>query len=369
MSSSRIELVNLRRQYAQIATEIDGAIARVVGGQRFISGPEVADFSNAYAAAIGAAHVIGCSNGTAALSIALEAHGIGRDDEVLTVANTFIATAEAICHVGATPVWIDVDPQTHNIDPALIEAAIGPQTKAIIPVHLFGAPCDMDAILDIARRHNLIVIEDAAQAHLATYRGRMAGTIGHAAGFSFFPGKNLGAYGDAGAIALRDAATAAKVRRLVNHGRIGKYEHDIVGYNQRMDEIQAAVLGVKLKHLTAWTARRRSIARRYRDRFEPAGFRMQKIVAGGESAYHLFVVEVADRDSVMKHMDAKEITTGVHYPIPLHLQPAFQDNGSKPALPVTEYLARRLISLPICGSISDDEVERVCDAFLEVARP
>ena len=365
-----VEFVNLKRQFNEIESDLRAAIESVLTSQAFIQGPAATSFASKFQAALGAGHVVGCSNGTSALSIAFEALGIGRDDEIITVANTFIATAEAIFHVGARPVFVDVDPLTHNMDPDQVEQAIGPRTRAIVPVHLYGSPSDMDALQEIAKRHGLLLIEDAAQAHLASYRGRSAGTIGDAAGFSFYPGKNLGAFGDAGAMVFRDPSVADRARKLVDHGRSSKYEHDVIGYNHRIDGMQAAILEAKLAHLPAWTARRRAVAASYHARLGAAGFCFPQPVEGGAPVYHLLVVEVSNRHDAAEALRRDGIATGVHYPVPLHRQPAITALGlGNVALPVTERLADRIISLPICGSITDEEVEYVCDRFLAAARP
>lgn len=372
-----IPLVNLRRQYAALKDDVAAAIAAVLDSQQFIKGPAVRAFEAAWRDALGAAQGSGCSNGTAALSLALQALGVGPGDEVITTAHTFIATAEAICHVGATPVFVDIDPASYAIDPAAVAAAVTPRTRAIIPVHLYGSAADMDSILEIAVRHGLAVVEDAAQAHLGRWRGKALGTLGDAGTFSFYPGKNLGAYGDAGFVVARDAAVAETIDRLIDHGRQrgSKYLHDVVGQNQRMDDLQAAVLSVKLPHLEGWTATRRSRAARYDARLKPSGFKVIEPPAASEPVYHLYVVEVADRDAVMAALQARGIGCGVHYPVPLHLQPAFADMGTGQggagpgSLPRAEHAAGHVLSLPICGAITEDEVDRVCDAVLAVARP
>lgn len=365
-----VEFVNLKRQFNEIEGDIRIAIDNVLASQAFIQGPAAASFVSQFAQAIGAAHVVGCSNGTSALSISLEALGIGRGDEVITVANTFIATAEAICHVGAIPIFVDIDPLSHTIDPAAVERAITPRTKAVMPVHLYGSPCDMDRLAAIAARHGLLIVEDCAQAHLARYRGRGIGSIGDAAGFSFYPGKNLGAFGDAGAMVFRDEAVAARARQLIDHGRTSKYEHAIVGYNHRMDGIQAAILGAKLPYLAGWTRRRQEVAARYHARLSQAGFSFPRPVDGGEPVYHLMVVEVSNREETMEALRRADIACGIHYPLPLHRQPAMIAGGfGDVTLPVTEQMADRIMSLPICGSIADAEVDLVCEAFLSVARP
>ena len=365
-----IPFVNLDRQFESIRPRVMSAIDAVVSSRAFIQGPFVAAFEAEFGRMIAVRHAIGCSNGTSALSLALEALGVGRGDEVITVAHTFIATAGAIRHVGATPVFVDIDPGSYTIDPAAVAAAVTSRTKAIVCVHLYGTPCDLDALKAIAERHGLFLVEDSAQAHLARYKGVPVGGIGDAGTFSFFPGKNLGAFGDAGLAAVRDDAVATKVRQLRDHGRLSKYEHSIIGYNHRMDGMQAAILSAKLPYLADWTRRRCEAAARYAPRLEPSGFRLPAPPAGAEAVHHLLVVQVSNRDETMKHLEGNGIGCGVHYPVPLHLQPALADLGYRSgAFPVTELAAKRILSLPICGSIRDDEVDRVCDVFLAVARP
>lgn len=363
----RVSFVDLKMQYEAIKPEIQAAIDEVFRAGIFIQGPSVAKFETTFAQKLGAPHGIGCSNGTAALSLALEALGIGRGDEVVTVAHTFIATAEAICHVGAIPVFADIDPGSYCMDPASFEAAITPRTRAVIPVHLYGTPCGMDSILSIARTHRLKVVEDAAQAHLATYNGRCVGTLGDCGTFSFYPAKNLGAYGDAGFIVCRSPETAALIRKLRDHGRSSKYEHEIVGYNQRMDALQAAMLSVKLSHLDAWIEARRRVAARYDGRLQPAGFKTIKPTEGSTPVYHLYVVEMSNRDEVKMALAQEGIETGVHYPLPLHLQPAFA-RGTPVSLPATERVAKRVLSLPVYPELADEDISRICDIVLKHAR-
>lgn len=368
--SYRIPFVDLAAQYAKLKSDMDGAIADVLASRAFIQGPFVSRFETEFAGKLGAPFGIGCGNGTAALSLALEALGIKRGDEVITVAHTFFATAEAICHVGAVPVFVDIDPRSYNIDPDSFEAATSARTRAVIPVHIYGTPCDLSALLNIARKRDVRVIEDAAQAHLATYRGQYAGTFGDCGAFSFYPGKNLGAYGDAGFVTCRDVDVANVLRRLRDHGRSGKYQHDLIGYNHRMDGLQAAVLSVKLRHLDEWTAARRRNAALYDARLRPAGFKTIEPPDGSLSSYHLYVVEVSNRDETIKALNAHGIETGVHYPVPLHLQPALARNP-RPGngLPVTERVASRVLSLPMCAELSEEAIDDVCAAFLQCARP
>lgn len=365
-----IAFVDLKKQHEALKDEIRAKMDEVIESGAFIQGKYVKQFEEEFCKLHRADYGAGCSSGTTGLFLALHALGVGPGDEVITVANTFIATAEAISHVGATPVFVDVDPQTYNMDPVLLEKAIGPRTKAIIAVHLYGNPCDMGAILNIANKHGLFVIEDCAQSHLAAYNGQFTGTFGDAASFSFFPGKNLGAFGDAGLVISRTSELNEKIYKYLNHGRIDKYKHDLVGYNFRMDGLQGAVLSVKLKYLQKWTEIRRRNARIYDEILKAKGFKVIEVSPGSESSYHLYVVEVGNRDEVVQHLGGKGIQTGVHYPIPLHMQPAYEflkvPAGS---LPVTEKAAGRILSLPMCGELQPEQVHSVCDALLQVARP
>ncbi|HTY36189.1 MAG TPA: DegT/DnrJ/EryC1/StrS family aminotransferase [Bacteroidota bacterium] len=367
----KIPLVNLKAQYASIKQEIDSAIQRVLDETDFISGNAVAEFETSFAAYCGTRSAVGLANGTDALQLSLLALGIGRGDEVITGVNTFIATSEAISATGARPVFVDNDPHTYTIDTARIEEKVTPNTKAILPIHLYGQPAAMDVINDIAARHHLAVIEDAAQAHGASFRGKTVGTMGRLACFSFYPGKNLGAYGDAGAIASNDEALANKVRMLANHGRMKKYEHEIEGYNSRLDTLQAAVLSVKLRHLKAWTERRQQHAALY-----------TKLLAGTSSivtpsvhpdathVYHLYVVRVQHRDRVQQALKEAGIATGIHYPIPLHLQPAYRYlNIPAGSYPVAERFAGELLSLPMYPELTSDQIAFVCDTLIRACQP
>ncbi len=362
-----IPFVDLKAQYEALKPEIHAAIDEVFRAGVFIQGPPVAKFEAEFTRRLGAAHGIGCSNGTAALSLTLEALGVGRGDEVITVAHTFIATAEAICHVGAKPVFVDVDPRNYCMDPAALDAAITPRTRAVIPVHLYGTPCDMDSILTIACKHGLKVVEDAAQAHLAAYKGRYVGALGDCGTFSFYPAKNLGAYGDAGFISCGSIETTGLIRRLRDHGRTSKYEHEIIGYNQRMDALQAAFLSVKLKYLDDWIAARRRVAAHYDGRLRPAGFKTIEPTEGSVPVYHLYVVEMSNREDVANALSQDCIATGVHYPLPLHLPPAFAGETTN-SLPITERVAKRVLSLPIYPELADEDVDRICDIVLKHAR-
>ncbi|MBL8631529.1 MAG: DegT/DnrJ/EryC1/StrS family aminotransferase [Rhodospirillaceae bacterium] len=363
-----IPLVNLQRQYAGLKAEIDAAFAAVLERQEFINGREVKAFTAAYLAAFGAKYGTACSNGTTAIELALKGLGVGPGDEVITTAHTFFATVEAIMNVGAEPVFVDIEPGSYTLDPANLP--VGRKTRAIMPVQLYGGMADMTAIMAAAASSNLKVIEDAAQAHLATHKGAMAGTIGDAGTFSFYPGKNLGAYGDAGFVIARDAHVAVLISKLADHGREAKYSHDVIGGNARMDELQATVLSVKLKHLKKWTARRQAVAGYYNDKLKRAGFKVIEPLTHSTCVYHLYVIEAADRDAAADKLKAAGIGVGVHYPIPLHKQPALKNlAASNVNLPRTDHAAAHVLSLPICGDITDAEVETVTDAVLKMVRP
>jgi dTDP-4-amino-4,6-dideoxygalactose transaminase len=357
-----IPMVDLKAQYARIRAEIDAAMARVLETTAFIKGEDCALFEKEFAAYCGAAQACGVANGTDALTVALRAYGVGPGDEVVTVANTFVATGEAILLNGARPVWVDVDPVTFTMDPARLERALTPRTKVIVPVHLYGHPADMEPILDIAARHGLPVLEDAAQAHGADIGGRRVGALGHAASFSFYPGKNLGAYGDAGAVTSNDAAFLAKVRQIANHGGgANKYDNLVVGTNSRLDTLQAAVLRVKLRHLDRWNAERAERVRAYTQALEGVpGIVAPRERAGARSAWHLFTIRTKDRDALQERLKAEGIATAVHYPKPLHLQPAMASAGGRPGdLPVSESLTREVLCLPLYPELALDEVARV----------
>lgn len=353
-----IPLVDLQAQYRSISSEIDAAIRRVVETQRFILGPEVEQFEAAFAAFVGSTSAVGVASGTAALHLSLAACGVGPGDEVITTAHTFMATGEAISHLGATPVFVDIDSQTFNIDPDRVKAAVNARTRAIVPVHLYGQPADMDPLVDIAERHGLWLIEDAAQAHGATYKGRTIGTIGHLAAFSFFPGKNLGAYGDAGAVTGRDDELLRRVHKLRDHGRASKYVHDEIGYGERIDALQAAILGAKLRHLDAWTEDRRRIASRYAAGLADADIILPYEAPGSRHVYHLYVIRSQQRDDLLGGLNAAGIGAGIHYPVPLHRQPAYAQLAT-PALPEAERAAAEVLSLPVYPEMPDDAIDYV----------
>lgn len=364
--SEKIPLVDLKAQYAAIRPAVDSAIQDVVDSTAFIMGPQVKAFEQAFAAYCRAAHCVGVASGTAALELALRAYGIGPGDEVITVAHTFIATAEAISSVGARAVFVDIDPLTYTMDPAALEAAVTPATRAVIPVHIYGqlaAPADIQAVAD---RRSLIVIEDAAQAHGATWRGRRAGVLGQAACFSFYPGKNLGAYGDAGAVTTDDAAVAERVRLLRNHGRHSKYLHEIKAYGERIDTLQAAILSAKLPYLDQWTAQRRRLAARYSELLADCEVVLPYVAPESEPAWHLYVIRTPRRDALLEHLNRHGIGAGVHYPVPLHLQPAYADLGYRRGdLPVTEEVADTCLSLPLYPEMTDAQQDSVMAAVKE----
>lgn len=356
----QIPLVDLKAQYASIKPEVDEAIQRVLNHTQFILGKEVAEFEAAFAEYLGVKGVVGLASGTAALQLALLACGVRPGDEVITSAFTFMATAEAICQTGARPVFVDIDPRTYTLDPNCVEAAITPHTRAIMPVHLYGQPADMPALAEIAQRRRLWLIEDAAQAHGAEVQGQRCGGLGHLACFSFYPGKNLGAYGDAGAVSGNDETLLAKVRKLRDHGRTAKYEHDEIGYGERLDALQAAVLRVKLRHLEDWTEARRRHARHYTELLETARVITPHEAAGARHVYHIYAIRTERRDDLLKALQAQGIGAGIHYPVPLHRQPAFLKQGyERVSLPVTEQAAREVLSLPLYPELMDEQISRV----------
>jgi len=358
-----IPFVDLKAQYKSIKAEIDEAIKSTVENTEFIMGERVKKFEKEFAQYAMAKFGIAVSSGTTALHIALVCAGVGSGDEVITVPNTFIATAEAICHCGATPVFVDVDPLTSNMNPNLIESAITPRTKAIIPVYLYGQCADMNPIMKIAEKYGLKVIEDCAQAHGAEYNGQRAGTIGDFGCFSFFPGKNLGAYGDAGLVTTNNESDAHKLHLLVNHGREKKYEHEMIGYNYRMDALQAAILSAKLPHLKEWTESRRRVAHRYNQLLK--GLPVQTPLEKYRHVYHLYVIQCDNREGLAKALKEEGIATGVHYPLPLNLQPCFKDLScwGPGRFPVTEKLASRIISLPIFPELTEEEQDKVVECI------
>ena len=356
----QIPLVDLKAQYSVIHHDIDRAIQNVLASTNFIMGPEVGVFETAFAAYCGVDHCVGVSSGTSALELTLRALGIGLADEVITTAHTFIATAEAVSAVGARPVFVDIDPRSYNLDPDKLAAAITPATRAVLPVHLYGQPADMTRINHIAQAHSVYVIEDAAQAHGAMWRGKHAGELGDVACFSFYPGKNLGAYGDAGAVLTNRADVAERVRLLRNHGRRTKYVHDLRGFGERMDTLQAAILAAKLPYLDNWTAARRRLARRYHEQLAQLELDLPEEASGATSVWHLYVVRSPMRDKLLEHLTQHGIGAGIHYPVPLHLQPAYHDLGYTTGdLPITEEVANTCLSLPLYPEMTEAQQDRV----------
>jgi dTDP-4-amino-4,6-dideoxygalactose transaminase len=363
-----VPFVDLQAQYRAMKPEIDEAIQRVLDTSAFILGREVEAFERTFAEYLGVEFCVGVSSGTAALQLAVTACGVGPGDEVIVPANTFFATAEAVSTAGATPVFVDCDPFTSNIAAERIEAAVTPRTRAVIPVHLYGQPADLDPILEVAARHGLSVIEDAAQAHGARYKGRRVGALGRAGCFSFYPGKNLGAYGEGGAVVTNDAEVARRVRLLRDHGSERKYRHELIGYNFRLEGIQGAVLGVKLKHLDAWNAARRRHAARYRELLAPleaaGALHLPAEPPYAEHVYHLFVVQTDARDELQKHLGEAGVQTGIHYPVPVHLQPAYAALGHREGdFPEAERQARRVLSLPMFAELTGEQLTRVAEAI------
>jgi dTDP-4-amino-4,6-dideoxygalactose transaminase len=357
-----IPIIDLAAQLARIRAEIDEAVERVLDSTAFVGGPDVRELEREFAAFCGAADACAVANGTDALQLALRAHGVRAGDEVVTVADTFIGTVEAILLAGARPVLVDVDEATHTMDPARLEAAITPRTRVILPVHLYGHPAEMTAIGAIASRHGLPVLEDAAQAHGASWQGRRAGALGHAACFSFYPTKNLGAYGDAGMVTSSDAQFLARVRQIANHGAgRDRYEHVVLGTNSRLDTLQAAILRVKLRHLERWNAERRERAALYAEALRGVpGVVVPLERPGARSAWHLFTIRVRERDALAEHLRSRGIASAIHYPRPVHLQPALAWLGSRAGdLPVSERLAREVLCLPLYAELDPADVARV----------
>ncbi|MBI2463496.1 DegT/DnrJ/EryC1/StrS family aminotransferase [Candidatus Peregrinibacteria bacterium] len=367
-----IPFVDLKTQYKSIQHELDEAIRNVINDCAFIQGKYCKEFEENFARACESSFCVGCSNGTTALELALFAYGIGQGDEVILPSHTFIATAEAVSNVGATPIFAEIENTTFTINPNDIEKRITSKTKAILPVHVYGQVADMDSILEIAKKHNLAVIEDCAQAHLAEYKGHRV-PVGETGCFSFFPGKNLGAYGDAGAVVTKNEKIAEKIREKLNHGRKKgeKYSHSSIGTNYRMDGLQGAILNTKLKHLPKWTERRRQAAALYNkgiknnERLKGHADIIPPIEADyGKHVYHLYVIRTPRRDELMQKLKENEIECGVHYPIPLHLQKAYAFLGHKEGdFPVTEQAAKEILSLPICGNITDESIQKVLSIF------
>jgi len=363
----KVPVLDLKAEYAELRDEILPALERVCESSAFVLGPEVEAFEREFADFCGVKHCVALSTGTAALHLGLLALGVQPGDEVITSPNTFLATAEAITYCGAVPFFVDIDPATGNLDPNLIERAVSPRTRAILPIHLYGRPADMDAIREVASRHSLRILEDAAQAHGARYRGRRVGGIGHAAAFSFYPTKNLGAYGEGGALTTDDDQIAKFVRAARNHGQTARYEHEFVGYNNRLQGFQGAVLRIKLRRLYAWTQRRQEIAHAYRKSLAGARVEMPVDDPRDECVYHQFVIYTDNRNAVVSQLAAREIETVIHYPKPVHLQPAYSSLGLPPGtLPKVERACDRVLSLPVHPWLTNEQVNYVANAVREV---
>jgi dTDP-4-amino-4,6-dideoxygalactose transaminase len=362
----KIPMVDLKGQYRALQSEIDSAVLQALADTRFILGPNVQAFDEEAAAYLGVRHAISCASGTDALHLGLLAAGIQPGDEVITSAFTFIATAEAIRYLGAVPVFVDIQAHSFNLDPRLIRAAITPRTRAILPVHLFGQPADMDEILALADEHELLVIEDCAQSFGSRYRARMTGSIGCAGAFSFFPSKNLGCYGDGGMITSNDDNIAAQIKILRNHGSSQQYHHDVIGYNSRLDELQAVILRIKLRRIEEYNRERLRVARLYNQLLADSPLQTPAIAEDRDHVFHQYTLLCDDRDRLRDHLLASEIACAVYYPIPLHQQKAFA-NTRQPQLPVTEACAERCLSLPIFPEMTDAQVHTVCAAIQRVA--
>jgi dTDP-4-amino-4,6-dideoxygalactose transaminase len=363
----RVPLLDLKSEYEELRDEIRSALDRVCRTSSFVLGEEAEAFEREFAQFCSTKHCVALNTGTAALHLGLLALGVGPGDEVITSPNTFLATAEAITYCGARPVFVDIDPATANLNPKLIEPAITERTRAIVPIHLYGRPADMDAINEIAGRHKLRVLEDAAQAHGARYRGRTVGGLGDAAAFSFYPTKNLGAYGEAGALTTNNTAVAELARMARTHGQSARYQHDFIGYNYRIHGFQAAVLRVKLRHLNAWTARRREIAAEYRRLLAGARVEMPMDDPRDQAVFHQFAINLEDRVGVRAQLAGRGIDTAVHYPTPVHLQPAYRSLGySAGAFPHSERACERVLSLPLFPAMTNEQVNTVASSVLEI---
>lgn len=364
-----IPFVDLKSQYHSVKEEVDAAVARVLESGQFVLGPEVAAFEEEFAAYCHAPHGVAVNSGTSALHLALLAAGIGPGDEVITVSFTFVATAAAIHYAGAKPVFVDIDPESYTIDVTQIERAITERTKAIIPVHLYGQAADMDSILEIARARNLIVIEDAAQAHGAEYKGRRTGSMGHMGCFSFYPGKNLGAYGEGGMVVTSNPDYARAIGILRDWGQERKYHHTLKGYNYRMEAMQAAILRVKLRHLEQWTESRRSHAARYDELLADSEVQTPVALPHNRHVYHIYAVRAAERDALQQRLQEQGIQTGIHYPIPVHLQEAYADPKCRPGdLPCSELAAGQVLSLPMYAEMSSSQLRIVSETVSESMR-
>jgi dTDP-4-amino-4,6-dideoxygalactose transaminase len=370
MLHMHIPLVDLHAQFQLIRQDIMGAIEGVLEGMHLFLGPQSQAFEHEFAHYCGCRYGVGLSSGTDALALALRACGIGPGDEVITVSNTFIATVEAIALAGATPVFIDIDPDTYTLDWTQLDRVLTPRTRAIIPVHLYGHPVEMQRVLDFAHDHGLRVIEDASQAHGATYLGRRVGSMGDIGCFSFYFSKNLGAYGEAGACVTNDATLAESLRKLRDHGSLTRYQHELLGVNARLDELQAAVLRVKLRYLEPWNAARQAHAQFYTEHLQGIVEAVPRARAWATHVYYAYVIQVQERDRFRAALEQEGIATGIHYPTPVHLQPACSHYGyERGTLPVSEALADRIVSLPMYPELTSEQLRRVVDAVTRCNRP
>ncbi len=359
-----IKYLDLQAQYRSIKPEIDAAIAKVVESSSFVLGPSVAEFEKNYATYCETSHAAGVNSGTSAVMLALRALDVGPGDEVVTTANTFVATISAITYTGARPVLVDCDPVSRNIDPQLLSMAISPKTKAVMPVHLYGRMADMDPIMETAERHGIPVVEDAAQAHGARYKGRRAGSIGQISAFSFYPGTNLGAYGEGGAVVTNDPKLDKTIRVLRDHGSEKKYYYDTLGYNARLEGIQGAVLNVKLKHLDKWNAERRRVALSYREHLKGVPVTTPSLHDDHEQVFHVFVIETEKRDQLQAYLKENGVPSIIHYPVPAHLQKAYDHlNHKEGDFPVTEKLCREVMSLPIYPEMPEEHIAYVAETI------
>jgi dTDP-4-amino-4,6-dideoxygalactose transaminase len=367
--STPVPFLDLKAQFALIQSRVQKEILEVAESATYVLGPKVAAFERAFAAHHGAKHCVGVNSGTSALHLALIAAGVGPGDEVLTVPMTFVATSWAISYVGATPVFVDVDPVTCTMDVSRLEQKITPRTRAILPVHLYGQPADLGPLLEISRRHGIPLVEDAAQAHGARYQDRPVGTFGLCGCFSFYPGKNLGAFGEGGAVVTNDDQAATRLRKLRDHAQGQRYHHDEIGFNYRMDAIQGAVLNVKLDYLADWTEARRRLAARYRTLLAGLPLTLPAEADGRYHVWHLFVVRLPERDRVKKELEGRGVQTGLHYPVPVHLQKAYEHLGHCPGdFPVAERIGNECLTLPMFPEMTDAQQDAVCDALADVMR-
>ena len=364
-----VPVLDLRAQYNRLRDEVLRALQEVADSTTYVLGPKVAEFEKAFAAHVGTRHCIGVNSGTSALHLALVGAGVGPGDEVITVPMTFIATSWGISYVGATPVFVDVDAVTYTMDVSQVERRITPRTRAILPVHLYGQPADLGPLLEIGARHGIPVIEDAAQAHGARYQGQGAGSLGQSGCFSFYPGKNLGACGEGGAVVTNDDRIAARLRALRDHGQTERYHHEEIGFNYRMDAFQGAVLSVKLKHLERWTEGRRLLAERYRKLLAGLPIQLPAEAPGRRHVWHLFVALHPERDRIRRELEARVIHTGLHYPIPLHLQKAYRHLGYGPGeFPVAERIGRECLTLPLFPEMTIRQQDAVIEELTDVLR-